>query len=311
MVMNGPGTSQTQRDFLRVARLGTAVAFGLTGGVLAAVKNSGSGLVLEFNFWVLPAVLLGAGVAWAYWHFILTRVIDRPGGNNKRFALYTALNRIGRSDPKAWPDIVDGLSFMTAAARDNKSYALRNTYDPQHVAALVKVAYDKKAWPTARATALLSAADLHRQPKPWEGKWWGTQPVGSPRPAKVVDWEGTTTILSGFFAFSALRIVGSVLNSTSFDGASPTVQRKRSPGSARIVRMFDLAIGTGGLSFGGRLISSAWGVRNTVVTMKKMSSRKATSTSGVMSMRTPTRAFFLLLPPPPGCGRRRAQSACF
>src|SRR5688572_6306024 len=66
--------------------------------------------------------------------------------------------------------------------------------------------------------------------------------------------------------------------------------------------MFCLAIGTGGLSFGGRLISSAWGVRNTVVTMKKMSSRKATSTSGVMSMRTPTRAFFLDLPPPPGCG---------
>src|SRR5262245_43475801 len=42
-------------------------------------------------------------------------------------------------------------------------------------------------------------------------------------------------------------------------------------------------------SLGGRLISSAWGVRNTVVTMKKISSRKATSTIGVMSMRTPTR----------------------
>jgi hypothetical protein len=90
-VMNRPETSQTQRDFLRVARLGTAVAFGLTGGVLAAVKNSGSGLVLEFNFWVIPAVLLGAAVAWAYWHFILTRVIDRPGGSNRRFAIYTAL----------------------------------------------------------------------------------------------------------------------------------------------------------------------------------------------------------------------------
>jgi|SRR5688572_22715091 len=90
-VMNRPETSQTQRDFLRVARLGTAVAFGLTGGVLAAVKNSGSGLILEFNFWVIPGVLLGAGVAWAYWHFILTRVIDRPGGSKQRFALYTAL----------------------------------------------------------------------------------------------------------------------------------------------------------------------------------------------------------------------------
>src|SRR5688572_7898392 len=66
--------------------------------------------------------------------------------------------------------------------------------------------------------------------------------------------------------------------------------------------MFCLAMGTGGLSFGGRLISSACGVRNTVVTMKKMSSRKATSTSGVMSMRMPGRAFFLPLPPPPGCG---------
>src|ERR1043166_2437892 len=44
-------------------------------------------------------------------------------------------------------------------------------------------------------------------------------------------------------------------------------------------------------SFGGKLISSALGVRNTVVTMKKMSSRNATSTIGVMSMRMPTRRF--------------------
>src|ERR1043166_8716380 len=44
-------------------------------------------------------------------------------------------------------------------------------------------------------------------------------------------------------------------------------------------------------SFGGRLISSALGVRKTVVTMKKMSSRNATSTIGVMSMRMPTRRF--------------------
>lgn len=84
-------TSRTQRDFLRIARLGTAVAFGITGGVLAAVRNSGSGLVLEFNGWVIPAVLLGAGVAWAYWHFILTRFVDRGSADKKRFVLYTIL----------------------------------------------------------------------------------------------------------------------------------------------------------------------------------------------------------------------------
>jgi len=89
--MNRRDTSRTQRDFLRIARLGTAIAFAITGGVLAAVRNSGSGLVLEFNAWVIPGVLLGAGVAWAYWHFILTRVVDRESGDNKRFVLYTVL----------------------------------------------------------------------------------------------------------------------------------------------------------------------------------------------------------------------------
>jgi hypothetical protein len=89
--MNQPETSRTQRDFLRIARLGTALAFGITGGVLAALRNSGSGLVLEFNMWVIPAVLLGAGVAWIYWHFILTHFVDRSAGDNKRFVLYTVL----------------------------------------------------------------------------------------------------------------------------------------------------------------------------------------------------------------------------
>src|SRR5215831_10998309 len=52
-------------------------------------------------------------------------------------------------------------------------------------------------------------------------------------------------------------------------------------------------------SFGGRLISRACGVRNTVVTMKKMRSRKATSTIGVMSMRMPTRRLGRRKPPLP------------
>lgn len=113
-----------------------------------------------------------------------------------RFSLFTALRRIGVADPDAWPVIVAGLESKSDAVRDNTTYALRNTYDAQLIAALVKEAFDKAKPPIARSTALLSAADLHRQPKPWGGNWWGTQPVGSPRPAKVIDWEGTTTILN-------------------------------------------------------------------------------------------------------------------
>ncbi|HEX8915366.1 MAG TPA: HEAT repeat domain-containing protein, partial [Humisphaera sp.] len=100
-----------------------------------------------------------------------------------RYALFKALNRIGKADPKAWPAIVAGLEGKSDAVRANTTYALRNTYERQLVEALVTVAGDGAKPSTARATALLSAADLARQPKPWAGNWWGTQPVGSPRPA--------------------------------------------------------------------------------------------------------------------------------
>jgi putative heme-binding domain-containing protein len=113
-----------------------------------------------------------------------------------RYAAFNALNRIGKADPNAWPAIVAGLESQTDAVRTNTTYALRNTYDRQLVESLVKLAAEKSKPATARSAAILAAADLARQPKPWGGNWWGTQPVGNPRPAKVVDWEGTTTVLN-------------------------------------------------------------------------------------------------------------------
>ena len=58
----------------------------------------------------------------------------------------------------------------------------------------------------------------------------------------------------------------------------------------------------------GMLISMASGRRKTVVTMKKISSRNATSTIGVMSMRTPTR-FCLARPSGPLPGAPLSGSA--
>jgi hypothetical protein len=88
--VDGPDISPNQRDFLRIVRLATAIAFGVTGGVLAAIKRTGSGLVLEFNGWVIPAAIIGAAVAWAYWQFILTRLVRRHSAQSgKRFGLYT------------------------------------------------------------------------------------------------------------------------------------------------------------------------------------------------------------------------------
>jgi predicted permease len=88
--MDNPEISPSQRDFLRIVRVATAIAFGITGGVLAGLKSSGSGLVLEFNVWVIPAILIGAAAAWAYWSFILTRLVRRQA-QQKRFRIYTVL----------------------------------------------------------------------------------------------------------------------------------------------------------------------------------------------------------------------------
>ena len=94
--MNEPGISPNQRDFFRIARVATAIAFGVTGGVLAGLAHSGSGIVLKFNFWVIPAVIAGVVVGWAYWSFILRRLVARQSGQlNKRFRFYTILLVIG------------------------------------------------------------------------------------------------------------------------------------------------------------------------------------------------------------------------
>lgn len=103
-----------------------------------------------------------------------------------RYAAFTALNRIGRADSTAWASIVQGLESPSERIREGTRFALRETYDPALVEALA-------AKPGAEAIFALS--ELHRMPPAWTGKWWGTQPVAQPRPAKTVDYAGTPRAL--------------------------------------------------------------------------------------------------------------------
>jgi putative heme-binding domain-containing protein len=112
-----------------------------------------------------------------------------------RYAMFKALNRIGWTDRGAWPAILKGLESDKPAVRENTTYALRNAYDEALVTALATFVQDKTKSTAARSAALLSLAELHRSVKHWEGKWWGTQPAGSPRPPKVVEWAGTPIVL--------------------------------------------------------------------------------------------------------------------
>jgi putative membrane-bound dehydrogenase-like protein len=112
-----------------------------------------------------------------------------------RYAAFHALNRIGRADPAAWNAITSKLSDTNERVRSGALFAMRATYAPQLVQALLGYVSDTQHPAAARGLALTALAPLHRQPKAWEGRWWGTQPVLSPRPKKEVEWEGTETVV--------------------------------------------------------------------------------------------------------------------
>lgn len=113
-----------------------------------------------------------------------------------RYASFTALNYIGRSHPRAWGDIARGLQSENAKIREATLFAMRETFDTQNVNALAAFVAKTENPAEARAAALGVLAELHRKSAPWNGQWWGTQPVRSPLPAKVIEWESTQSVLA-------------------------------------------------------------------------------------------------------------------
>lgn len=54
--------------------------------------------------------------------------------------------------------------------------------------------------PSIRVRGAASLGLLAYQPKPWDGKWWGTQPVKNPPAPNSVAWEGTPRALQALTA---------------------------------------------------------------------------------------------------------------
>jgi putative heme-binding domain-containing protein len=112
-----------------------------------------------------------------------------------RNAVFTALNRIGRANPAAWTRIVEGLSHRSDRVREGTRFAMRQTYEPALIAALVEV-IENAPLARTRESAVTALADLHRQRPEWKGEWWAYHPVNSPPPEKSEEWEGTKAVLS-------------------------------------------------------------------------------------------------------------------
>jgi len=115
-----------------------------------------------------------------------------------RYAAFTALNRIGRAHPMAWPAIVSGLASPEERIREATAFALRETFDPLLVQALIELTKSNEGSPSnvlTREAALRSLASLHHQPPEWRGEWGAYHPAKAPAPERTVVWTGTEPIL--------------------------------------------------------------------------------------------------------------------
>ncbi|MDX1951317.1 MAG: HEAT repeat domain-containing protein [Verrucomicrobiota bacterium] len=113
-----------------------------------------------------------------------------------RYAAFTALNRIGRKSPSAWEMILQGWESNNDRIIEGTSFAVRETYDGDLLAALVKVFRDKGKNLAMRQRAVELIATLHHQKPEWKGEWWAYHPALQPAPAKTVKWSGTELVLA-------------------------------------------------------------------------------------------------------------------
>ncbi|HEY2951852.1 MAG TPA: HEAT repeat domain-containing protein, partial [Verrucomicrobiae bacterium] len=131
-------------------------------------------------------------------YYFLDELEDRLDESDgfTRYAMVKALNRIGRRDPNSWYAISRGLKSQNPKIREGTLFAMRETNYGTNVLALAGIVNDTDNSSQARAAGLPVLAELHRQRPAWNGKWWATQPVKSPPPAKTVEWAGTPLVLA-------------------------------------------------------------------------------------------------------------------
>lgn len=110
-----------------------------------------------------------------------------------RYAVFTALRRIGQADNAAWQPIARGLAHSAPAIREGTFFALREVYDASLARELVEQTKNKSS-SHARKLALELLALIHHQTPAWKGEWWAYHPVNLPPPARNIPWAGTALL---------------------------------------------------------------------------------------------------------------------
>ncbi len=110
-----------------------------------------------------------------------------------RFGARVAVAKIGD-----WPAVAPALKTSDSRVREQAWLAIGSVYTESATSLMAALARDPDAGTRARAVAALGHAAY--LPKPYEGHWWGTQPVKNPPPQSSVAWAGTKPALDSLMA---------------------------------------------------------------------------------------------------------------
>lgn len=110
-----------------------------------------------------------------------------------RFASRVAFAKIGD-----WPLLAPALNGQDSRVREQAWLAIGSVYDEGALTLLGALTASPDAGVRAHALAALGHAAY--LPKPYDGGWWGTQPVKNRQPASTVAWAGSAPALKALIA---------------------------------------------------------------------------------------------------------------
>jgi len=65
--------TKNQRDFFRIVKFSTAIAFGTMAAFLYSIKDISHDAALEFSAGTVIAFILAAAAGWLFWSFVANR----------------------------------------------------------------------------------------------------------------------------------------------------------------------------------------------------------------------------------------------